>query len=238
MIRYVLFDLDGTLLPMDQDAYVEKYMKGLAMYYAGLGMDPKKVGDGLLKGVIASMKNRSEKTNEEIFWENFVEVTGTDLRNDPAPLYRFYAEIHPTLCSAVDQGRNSRVPVEILKEKGYTVALATMPVFPVMATRQRMSWAGLTPDDFALVTTFENSRRCKPNPEYFLEVAAKLGADPSECLMVGNDTRDDMAAAQAGMETYLVTDYLICREPEGFSSWRHGTFAKLIGFLESLPRIR
>lgn len=39
-ITTVLFDLDGTLLPMDQDVFVKDYLKRLAMRMAGHGYDP------------------------------------------------------------------------------------------------------------------------------------------------------------------------------------------------------
>ena len=41
MIDTVLFDLDGTLLPMDQDQFLELYMKALAKTFAPGGYDPK-----------------------------------------------------------------------------------------------------------------------------------------------------------------------------------------------------
>ena len=237
MITTVLFDLDGTLLPMDQDAYVKKYTEALTTFYAKKGHDPKLFAHGLFMSIVASMKNTSELTNEEMFWKVFNAETGTDLREDMGELYHFYAEIHPTMCSVVDQGRDSRRIVELLKQKGYRVALATNPVFPCMATYQRMSWVGLTPEDFELVTTYENSYRCKPNPDYFTEVAEKIGADPAECLVVGNDTRDDMVALLKGMQGYLITDYLIDRDGS-LEKYPHGTYEEFVAMVENLPDIR
>ena len=41
MIKTVLFDLDGTLLPMDQDNFVKAYFKNLAIKLAPHGYDPQ-----------------------------------------------------------------------------------------------------------------------------------------------------------------------------------------------------
>ena len=43
----VLFDLDGTLLPMDQDEFVKTYFGLLAKKLAPHGYDPKKLVDGI-----------------------------------------------------------------------------------------------------------------------------------------------------------------------------------------------
>ena len=44
--------------------------------------------------------------------------------------------------------------------------------------------AGLSTDDFALITTYDNSSYCKPNPKYYVEILEKFGLKPEECLMV------------------------------------------------------
>lgn len=46
-LRAVLFDLDGTLLPMDQDIFVGAYFKGLSAKLAPLGYDPKRLIDAI-----------------------------------------------------------------------------------------------------------------------------------------------------------------------------------------------
>ena len=42
----VLFDLDGTLLPMDNDAFTKGYFKLLAAKLAPLGYDARQLVDG------------------------------------------------------------------------------------------------------------------------------------------------------------------------------------------------
>ena len=125
--------------------------------------------------------------------------------------------------------------VDWLCEKGIRVVLATNPLFPSVATENRIRWAGLRPEDFAYFTTYENSRYCKPNLDYYREILEKLSLKPEECLMVGNDVGEDMVAEQMGMKTFLLTDCLINKAGSDISGYPHGGFPQLYACLrESL----
>ena len=73
MIKTILLDLDGTLLPMDQDAFTKAYFKHLAEYLVPYGYEPKELIEEVYRGTYAMVKNRGEKTNECVFWETFTE---------------------------------------------------------------------------------------------------------------------------------------------------------------------
>ena len=105
------------------------------------------------------------------------------------------------------------------------------PIFPAIATRKRIAWAGLAPEDFELYTTYENSRYCKPNLEYYKEIINELGAKPEECLMVGNDVGDDMVAGKLGMKVFLLTDCLINKADINVSEYPNGNFDDLIKYI-------
>ena len=124
--------------------------------------------------------------------------------------------------------------IDLVKQKGMTAVLATNPVFPRVATESRIRWAGLDPKDFALYTTYENACFCKPNPKYYLEILEKLGCQPSECLMVGNDVDEDMVAESLGMRVFLLSDCLINRSQKDISFFPNGGFAELQCFLDDL----
>ena len=117
---------------------------------------------------------------------------------------------------------------------GYRVALATNPLFPAIATQTRARWAGLNPEDFALITTYEASRHCKPNPAYYQDVLDALGATAKECVMVGNDVGEDMVAAKLGMQVFLLTDCLINKAGADIDQYPHGSFPELMGFIRGL----
>ena len=112
------------------------------------------------------------------------------------------------------------------------MVLATNPVFPSVATYARIAWAGLENEDFELITTYENIGYCKPNPDYYTEIAKRIGVDPSECLMVGNDTSDDLSAAKAGMDVFILTDCLINKGSVDLEGVPHGDFDALFEYIK------
>ena len=233
-ISVVLFDLDGTLLPMDQDVFFKTYLGMLANRMAPYGYDPKNFVSGIWQGTMAVIANDGSRINEDVFWEAFSAIQGKDTLADIKYFEAFYREQFDDVCSVCSFNTEARVTVDKIKSAGLRIALATNPVFPSIATEKRMAWAGFEPSDFELYTTYENSRYCKPNPKYYLEIASKLGVTPEECLMVGNDVSDDMAAQKAGMKVFLLTDCLINKENEDISVYPNGSFAELWEYIEKI----
>lgn len=227
MITTVLFDLDGTLLPMDQEIFVKDYFGRLARFMAPHGYDPQALVETVWKGTFAMVSNDGACTNEEAFWRVFTARFGEAARQDEPLLEAFYQQEFPAVRQVCGHNPTAAALVARLRQQGVTVALATNPIFPAVATRQRIRWAGLREEDFQLVTTYENSRHCKPNPAYYRDVAAALGVDPHECLMVGNDVGDDLPAAELGMDVFILTDCLINKDNVDLSSLPHGGFAQL-----------
>jgi len=234
MIRCVMFDLDATLLPMDQDAFLRSYMKKLCAFLAQYGFAPQAVAAAVMKGTGAMIYNDGRQTNEDAFWQVFSAEMKTDMRQYESALEHFYQTEFDTLKSVTYPSPKAAECIRTVKESGRLAILATNPVFPVVATRARMRWAGLNINDFAIVTTYDNSSYCKPNPAYFLDLARRLGLQPSECLMVGNDTSDDMAAREAGLSVFLLTECLINSRNEDISQYPHGNYDDLLAHLRAL----
>lgn len=235
-IRYILFDLDGTLLPMDQDVFVKAYFSRLAAKLAPHGYDPKKLIDAIWGGTAAMVKNDGSLTNEQAFWDFFATVFGEDARKDEPIFAEYYHTDFQQVQSACGFDPCAAQTVSTLKEMGFTLALATNPIFPAIATESRMRWAGLNRDDFVLYTTYENSRHCKPNPDYYRDILNQLGADASECLMVGNDVGEDMIAETLGMKVFLLTDCLINKHGKDISAYPQGSFGELMEYVKTLVR--
>lgn len=233
-IKAIFFDLDGTLLPMDQEVFVKAYIGGLARVLAPLGYKPEDVATALWKGTKDMMKNDGTARNDEVFWQGFGEILGDDIRKEESRLDEFYKgdfQLVRNVCGYTD--RSKRL-VDSLKARGFTVVLATSPLFPTIATESRIRWAGLEPEDFAYVTTYENSYFCKPNPLYYTDLAEKMGLKPEEVLMVGNDVGDDMVAGTVGMKLFLLTDCLINKADRDLSDFPHGDFDALEKYLEEI----
>lgn len=226
-ITCVLFDLDGTLLPMDQEVFTRAYMGGLAKKFAPLGFDPQELVAGVWEGTAAMVANDGSRTNEAAFWDSFTRRFG-DRTQVALPVFEaFYANEFQGLQAACGHNPAAAALVRELKEDGLRLALATNPIFPALATESRMKWAGIDPADMEFFTSYENTCFCKPNPAYYRFLLEKLELDPQECLMVGNDAEEDLVAEQVGMQVFLLTDCLINKTGRDTGAYPQGGFEEL-----------
>ncbi|MBQ8392974.1 MAG: HAD family hydrolase [Clostridia bacterium] len=233
-IKFILFDLDGTLLPMDQNKFAKAYFGSLAKKLAPYGYEPTEFIDAIWKGSYAMVKNDGSQTNEKVFWDAFVKIFGEKVLTHYPIFEDFYINDFNKVQPSCGYNPDTPPTVYKLKEMGYRVVLATNPLFPSMATECRIRWAGLEPSDFELYTTYENSCHCKPNLDYYRDILEKIGAKPEECLMVGNDVSEDMIAEELGMKVYLVTDCLLNKGNKDISIYPHGDIKGLIDYIKSL----
>lgn len=234
MITTILFDLDGTLLPMDQDTFLNAYLGGLAAKMVPHGYDAKLMVKGVWKGTEAMVKNDGSARNDDVFWNTFSALCGKDTRLDEPVFEDFYHNEFQNVSASCGFDARAAAAIREIKAMGYRVALATNPLFPAIATHSRVKWAGLNPKDFEYITTFDNSYHCKPNPDYYREVLDKMKVTPEECVMVGNDVNEDMITREMGMQVFLLTDCLINRDNKDISQYPNGSFPELLEFIRSL----
>lgn len=233
-IKAVLFDLDGTLLPMDLDEFFENYFKLLAAKLYPYGYtDSKKLIKVVVGGVYEAIKNDGTRYNGEVFWDFFDRnLAHVKLDNKAEILDEFYRNEFNSLKSLCGFNPKANRTVKLLKQKGIRTVVATKPIFPPSAIESRMEWAGLELSDFEYYTDYDKCRYCKPDVGYYKEIADRLGVLPSECLMVGNDVSEDMTAMDIGMRVFLLTDCLINSENKDLSSYNKGGFDELVKFIE------
>ncbi len=214
--------------------FIPLYLQALAPFFAAYA-GSEAITRHLLEATTAMIEDTDPKrTNEEVFFAEFCRRLERP-RTEIAPIIeRFYREKYPKLRRWSRPRREARSVLEAARQAGLAVVLATNPVFPRIAIEQRVAWGGLEPSDFDCITTIENMHFCKPNPEYYREAAAKVGCSPANCLMAGNDVRDDLCAAETGMETFLVEDHLINRDGIPEESHYRGTLKDLAQLLRGL----
>ncbi len=220
MKKTILFDLDGTLLPMDAQKFEEAYIGSLTNYTKNI-IDPKEMGTKLWRATGIMIKSDDKSmTNEQTFYSEFEKLLDSSTYNKILEVIdSYYDNDFDVAKTATGFHKDMPKVVRYLKDKGYRVILATNPMLPRTATDKRISWAGLNVDDFDHVTRFEEYVHCKPNPLYYEDIISKFDLDPSECLMVGNDAQEDMMTKQFGFETWLLTDDLIDRGQEYHADW-------------------
>jgi len=233
IFKVVLFDLDGTLLPMDQDVFVKDYFGRMAKKLAPYGYDPNLLVKAIYAGMGAMTSNDGSMSNEEAFWNVFASVLGERVRNDIGLFDEYYRNEFQQVKTVCGFEPMAAETVAKIKGKGFRVALATNPLFPSIATESRIRWAGMEPEDFELVTTYENSKYCKPNTKYYLDIVEALGVKPEECLMVGNDVTEDMITETLGMKVFLLTADLINKDDKDISVYPQGDFKDLLDYIET-----
>lgn len=222
-----LFDLDGTLLPMDQDEFIRLYFEGLRRWF-GDTYDFETLSRTIWAGTAAMVNNSGPQTNEEVFWAVAAARMGLQRAVVEPEFQRFYETGFEIARGATQAREEIRALVHALRARGCTLVAATTPVFPRVAVCNRLRWAGFSPDDFHLITTYEDMHHAKPGAGYYREILDLLGARPEECVMVGNDNQEDMCAEEAGIDGYLITDCLINRAGAPITCAWQGTFAEFI----------
>lgn len=207
MIQSLLLDLDDTLLGNEVDVFMQRYFSLLSTY-AGQKFDEASFLPHLMKSTRAMIQNTDPRlTNDQVFWASFEELTG-GRRSDLEPFFqRFYETEFAKLKSSTARRPAAAVLVRAALERGLAVVVATNPLFPLVAIEQRLEWAGLPVSEFGftLVTSYENMHAAKPQPAYYWEILATIGAAPHNALMVGDDWKNDIApAAEVGLFTYWI----------------------------------
>ena len=231
----VLFDLDGTLLPMDYDRFEKTYFAGLCKTVPEV--PPRQLVAAIWEGTAAMVTNDGARTNREAFAEVFSARSGLDYFENEERFMEFYRTGFHVCADCCGLPCGSADLVRLLQWKGYLVAVATNPIFPEIATRARLQWLGLDTSEFPLVTTFDNCGFAKPNPTYYEDVCRRLGVSPADCVMVGNDVEEDGAAAALGMEVILIRDCLLNRKGLPMDGFASCTMAELGQWAEQLPAV-
>lgn len=229
----LLIDLDGTLIELELEQFISAYFKALTVHFAEL-YPPEQFSGHLLRSTKTIISHREpDQTNEAVFFDDFCSRVGIDRAAIDPLLHIFYRDEFPRLRSCSASRPDARKVLEAAQRQGLKLVLATQPIFPRSAALERLSWGGLSEDYFDLITTLENMHSCKPHPEYYLEIASRIGVSPEQCLMAGNDTVEDISAAKTGMGTFLVEGGIIDRGEAALPSDYRGTLAELAAFIEN-----
>lgn len=234
MYKAILFDLDGTLLPMDTDTFLQQYTSAIAAKVAHI-IDPKIFIRHLMGATEKMIWNTNPNhTNSKVFWEHFSKRMGEKLEELIPLIDDFYQQDFPKLGKDIKPKSTTAKIIRNIKDQGYKLVLATNAVFPEKAIVERIRWASLNPRDFNLITAYENMHFCKPHLGYYREISDKIGEKPEDCLMVGNDMEEDMIASKIGMKTFLVEDFIINRKGINRGIHYRGTLDELFHHLEQL----
>ena len=208
MIKGVLLDLDNTLLRNPDRAFAQAFKARIeAHFVARFGMEG--AASGFRRGIAhASSGADGRLTVAEMMLRCLADSLGLPVDAVSPALDDYYAGTYMALRELTAPVEGADTLVEMLLGNNLLVAIATNPIYPQRAILQRLAWAGLAHhvDSFAFITHSQNVRFAKPDRAYYAELAARVGVEPDECLVIGDSQRNDIAPAAAlGMHTILVT---------------------------------
>lgn len=235
MIKAVLFDLDGTLLHMDEAQFIKIYFSNLSQKLSHLA-DGELVLKGLIAGTKAMASNDGTMSNEERFWFVFENTTKLAKKDLETIINDFYLNEFNETKKATTLNPDAATLVSYFKEKGIRIIAATNPLFPAIATKKRITWAGLDYHDFELITTYENSGFCKPSLDYYKSILNTLDLKAEECIMIGNDVREDGCIEALNIPCYITTNNLKNPDNQEITCTWHGSFEELLPLFEKKLR--
>lgn len=230
MIKGILFDLDGTLLDIDIHILLSNYLNKLGPVVAPIfDTDTKTAVDLVNGGVAAMFDEHPGATNQEAFNSYIFKKTRVELDHPEIQkvLDTFYSKVFPTLQSHEKPIQNNAQVLSICEGMGLKMGVATQPIFPMLAQQARIRWAEVDDFNFAAVSSYENSYSVKPDAGYFKMMAERIGVEPQECLMVGDEPLLDMGAQSYGFKTFYVGT-----KPQEFEADGAGTLFELIDYLD------
>lgn len=132
----LLFDLDGTLLPMDEELFVKLYMHALSQAFADR-YDPALMQKTLWESVGLMVDNDLDVTNETRLWE-LMESRFPGISTHKEDFDDFYRTGFDAAQPACPRREGTGAFLEELKKQGWRLILATNPIFPETAVRQRL----------------------------------------------------------------------------------------------------
>jgi len=227
----LLLDLDDTLLNTNLHTFMPAYFQALADYVCG-HVPSEKFLRALIGGVNRMNDNEDPRmTLQEAFEEHFYLELGLPKDEIQGVLDDFYDREFPRLATYTTRVNDAAEFMDWATSSDFQIAIATDPLFPLKATYHRLRWAGFDPEQFELVSAFEDFHFTKAHPAYYAEVLGSLGWLDNPVLMAGNDIhRDILPAQRLGLKTYLVGSEF-ASHPDGVSG--SGSLADLRRWLES-----
>ena len=232
MIQAVLLDLDDTLLDNDMGRFLPPYFAALGERMARFAAPDDFVSMLLASSQVMVNNQDPTVTNQQVFDADFYPNLAYSKSEVVPEIQAFYEEDFPALKRYTRPRPEARPLVQTLFDQGYDVVIATNPLFPRRAIEHRLDWAGICEFPFTLVTAYENSHFCKPNPHYYQEILDKVGCEPHQAVMVGDDFGNDIEPAkQLGLHTYWITNGT--RDPVSAHVGQQGTLADCLEWVQS-----
>jgi len=187
-VKAVLFDLDGTLIDSAPDLHVaaNKLLEQENRRSVSLSELTDMIGDGVPKLI-----------------ERAYEATGDGVREGTlGDLTKRYLQFYEPHCADLTIAFAGAADcLKQLQSEGYDLAVCTNK--PYVATLEILASLGLA-EFFRVVIGGDTLPGIKkPDPRHLLAALEKLGLDPEQAVMVGDNANDVNAAKGAGIKVVV-----------------------------------
>jgi FMN phosphatase YigB (HAD superfamily) len=202
-VTTVLWDLDGTLVGFRRRTFEALMPMVAAAAFADL-LPPWRFL-GTLKEILPQVRaNAGADTNHELLVRLIAERVRCDHDHIDARLRRLAGSGFPLLRRCFYPQPGASELVDELAARGLRQVIATNPLWPHDTVLARLAWGRIDAGRFAFIASGESMSRSKPRVGYYTELLGLLGLHAQECVMIGNDPRNDSPAAALGIPVYLL----------------------------------
>lgn len=217
MIKALLFDMDGTLVDIDFGGFLDEYLQLLVARFDHLGR-PREVGKQVVSSVLAMFKNDVPgRTMLQAFIDDFFPALNLPMEQ-AEELRDFYQNEYRKLSHWGRPVEGARELLEVAFSRGLKIAVATAPLFPEIAIRERLRWGGVDDFDYDFISAADVMHVAKPFPGYYQQILDTLDVAPEECIMIGDEAAMDGAAERVGIRALLVGP----ERPSNMNLWFEG----------------
>lgn len=206
MFEVALLDLDNTLIHNPDRQFAMAFMQCMDAYFQQ-ELQINGVSSAFRKGIQQASTQVNQKTITDVMVTMIAEET-TIAPNQIRKVYEnFYINAYASLQSHTSSVASAIPLIELLLSHNIAIVIATNPLYPEIAIKQRIEWAGLDKfiDSFKLITNSDILHVSKPNPAYYTDILHRLDLKSEQCIMVGDSLRNDIEPAEiVGIETYII----------------------------------
>jgi len=233
-IKNLLFDLDGTLIALDEKkAQIDFLIR--AIFWAKFQKNPIRIFSAL-----KVCKNTMRYDNScDFIYNKAVRAFANEMALEPhvcEVLLNLFVQTHfpklkkyfSIICDAINF-------IEWSKNK-FNLYLATNPFWTSDIVNLRLSWIALDTTAFKYHSHSKNMKYSKHSKLFFDEFLLNNNLLANECLMIGNKPELDGLAAQSGLKVFILKnkkfiDHFLVREQKNFL-YQEGNYQELKSYLE------
>lgn len=207
MIKNIFFDMDGTLINMDEDEFIKIHYNLVNRKFEEKGYEnASEIAKVIMKGAYIMPQNDGSKLNSELFYEyckDELNLNRQDIEEPMDELYRTTYQEAKVTASKID-GMDD--VLKTLKAKGKRLFLTTNPIFPLIAILGRLHWGELDENNFVYISNYDICHYAKPNSNFYKEIMENYNLKPEETMLIGNSYEDDILPAfDLKLRSYYLT---------------------------------